>query len=208
MKSPETRLAQRLNNKEEQAFRDVYNLYKRRLFTFLVRFAIDREDAKEIVSDAFVALVNRVRQNKPFDDEKHINNFLFEVVRNAAINQLRPVKGQAAQKDTFVHMLLESEWHAYNQRVEAELLQNIYSAAERLPEKCKTIFKMHYLENLGFGEIAARLGLSTQTVRNQKSRAIQLLRQYICQSQGMVMASVYTTVGILLTLTAHCLPLL
>jgi RNA polymerase sigma-70 factor (ECF subfamily) len=206
MENPETRLAQRLNSEDGKAFREVYDLYNRMLFVYLERFAIDGEDAKEIISDAFVKLSKEVRQGKSFDDDKHIKGFLFKVARNAAINLVKRLQRQAVYKEALMDTLLEQQRTTDNDQVDAGMIQTIYSAAEKLPEKYRAIFIMHYMEELGFREIAIKLGLPVKTVYKRKSRAITLLKEYIFQAPGMAVTGLYTAGMItLLTLAGHCL---
>ena len=60
---------------------------------------------------------------------------------------------------------------------ELELL--IMEEIERLPERMKTIFLLSRFELLSSAEIAAQLGLSDQTVRNQISMALKRIRQAV-----------------------------
>jgi RNA polymerase sigma factor (sigma-70 family) len=58
----------------------------------------------------------------------------------------------------------------------AELLKQIHEAIEKLPSRCKEIFKLHWLEGLKNQDIADKLQVSVNTVINQKVRALSKLR--------------------------------
>lgn len=60
--------------------------------------------------------------------------------------------------------------------VYSELLQEIYHQIETLPPKGREIFKLRYLEGYSNDEIAARLQLSNQIVRDHLSRSLKALR--------------------------------
>ena len=64
-----------------------------------------------------------------------------------------------------------------NSRIEAEVLWEIFSKVNELPSGCRQVFKMSYLENLSNQEIADRLGISVNTVKSQKARSKELLRE-------------------------------
>ena len=49
-------------------------------------------------------------------------------------------------------------------------------AIEQLPEGCKTVLKLAYFEGLKNDEIATELGVSINTVKTQRQRALNLLR--------------------------------
>lgn len=60
--------------------------------------------------------------------------------------------------------------------IRVEVLSEILREIERLPKKCREIFKLIFIEGLSTEEIARQMGIAPQTVRTQKARAIQLLK--------------------------------
>lgn len=50
---------------------------------------------------------------------------------------------------------------------------------ESLPDKCRKIFELIYINNLNSAEVAAVLGISKRNVLNQKARAIHIVRASI-----------------------------
>jgi len=56
------------------------------------------------------------------------------------------------------------------------VLMEINKAIEKLPPKCGEICRLSYIEGMSNEEIASRLLLSVNTVKNQKTKAITLLR--------------------------------
>jgi RNA polymerase sigma-70 factor (ECF subfamily) len=62
------------------------------------------------------------------------------------------------------------------QIIKAEALVLIKQAIEALPEGCRTVLKLAFFEGLKNEQIALELGISINTVKTQKQRALQLLR--------------------------------
>jgi len=60
--------------------------------------------------------------------------------------------------------------------VEAEMLAELKKEVDLLPRKCMNIFRLAFYEGLDTNAIARKLGLSVKTVRNQKAKAVQLIR--------------------------------
>ncbi len=80
-------------------------------------------------------------------------------------------------------------------RVEA--LNELYTAVESLPKKARQIILETYINGKSNQEVANELGISLQTVKNQKLRALSLLRERISREgffmlvTGVLAASPY-----------------
>ena len=59
---------------------------------------------------------------------------------------------------------------------EDERLELIYKEMDKLPDKCREIFTMSYLEERKTSEIAVLLNISTRTVEVQLYKALKILR--------------------------------
>ena len=62
-------------------------------------------------------------------------------------------------------------------RVESEVMWELMTAIDSLPEECRKVFKLSYMEGDDINEVARKLNISTHTVKSQRARAKQLLRE-------------------------------
>jgi RNA polymerase sigma-70 factor (ECF subfamily) len=67
--------------------------------------------------------------------------------------------------------------------IESLLIKEIYEAVEELPERCRQVFKMIYIEGLDADVIAHQLSITPSTVRSQKRHALELLRVRFADNQ-------------------------
>lgn len=156
------------------AFTEVYNMYYTRLYFFVKKLIDDREEAQDITAETFVKLWN-LRAN--FETHQNIKAFLYITARNACLDYFRYRQRQHTNKQEFSYLLTQNEDLSFqHDEIKLEVLQQIHTEIEHLPSQCRKIFKMAYLERLKNAQIADLLGLTEQTVRNQKTRAIKLLR--------------------------------
>lgn len=132
--------------------------------------------AEDIVAETFTKFW-QLRQN--FDSLPSIRSFLYVTVRNASYDHLRSQEIHARiHKD----ILYTSDQVAEMKRNDdfdmmyAEYMQQLYVQLKELPEACRNVFNMYFFDRLTTREIAMELGLSEQTVRNQKTKAINVLR--------------------------------
>ena len=163
-----------MNNREATLPEDVFKTYYPRLCDFACRFLKDMDEAEDVVQDVFVAFLEQhTASEKPHDDTKA---FLYAAVKNACLNRLRHegVAGrylqQTPQEET-------DERDALHHLIHAEVIGEIYQAMNALPPGCALVLRKGYLEGLKNPEIAEQLGVSVNTVKSQKQRALLLLRE-------------------------------
>lgn len=134
----------------------------------------DQELAKDFTQDAFIAYWNQIDQIE--GDLGYIKNFLYMQVKNACLKHLRHEKvvdKYLARQDQNEP---SEEALALEKLIQSEVVVEIYNAIESLPEACRRISKMAYLDGLKNQQVADELGLSVNTVKTQKKIAMKLLR--------------------------------
>ncbi|MCS3800875.1 RNA polymerase sigma factor [Niastella sp. OAS944] len=167
-----------------QAFQAIFDSFRMRIFYFVKKLIDDVPTAEEITSDTFVKLH---RLHDKFNTYNNIQAFLFITARNASLDYL---KYRQRQREHFtdlheedvpeIPMFAETDVHA-------DVLRHIYEEIERLPERSRNIFKLYYIEDLSLNEIADRLGISRQTVANQKHTALKTLKMKLLDRPGLLL---------------------
>lgn len=174
MKNPGQHLITDFKQGNKAAFEAVYDTYRSQLYYFIKRIVEERQEAEDIAAETFIKLW-KLRAN--FETHQNIKAFLFVTARNACLDYLRSVERKSSSQQALQYILSQDSDVTLSQdEIQAEVLKRIHNEIENLPPKCRQIFKMAYLKGLKNEEIAGQLQLSYQTVKNQKVRAIKLLR--------------------------------
>lgn len=156
------------------AFSHYYDLFYTPLRYFAEQMIEDNAAAADIVEDVFIKLWQK---RASFNTEDNIKAFLYICTKNACRDYLKHMVFVKKSRKAIADSSPRGEDFALNQLIRAELYWSIYNAIEELPTGCRKIFKMSYLEEMKNQEIATRLSLSIKTVKNQKARALLLLRK-------------------------------
>ncbi len=151
----------------------LFNQYYSRLCFFAFKMVDDPEAAKDIVQDVFLKFWDN-RQN--FETETATKNFLYLSVRNACLNLIRHEGVEKRYAETLEMEPLADDGKGLDLIIRAEVIGEIQKAIEALPEGCRMVVKLAYMEGLKNEEIAQSMGISINTVKSQKQRALQLLR--------------------------------
>jgi RNA polymerase sigma-70 factor (family 1) len=150
----------------------LFRSYYARLCYFATQLTGDAGLSEDIVQEVFL---NYWKIRLTFPHEQVAKRYLYNSVRNACLNHARH-QDVIKRHASFAHGEDVSTGPVIEEIVRAELMGEVHAAIETLPEGCRTILKMAYFEKLRNEEIAAMLGVSVNTVKTQKMRAIRLLR--------------------------------
>jgi len=162
-----------LQQGEERSFDLLFRKYYAPLCLFANSYLHQEDEAKDLVQDCFI----RLWENHSLADQHgSIQSFLYTVVRNKCIDILRQKKTLAGTQETLRGLTPEWEAEEFCEVTRAETIRRIHSAIESLPAKMQRIFRMYYLEGKKYAEIAGILGIHYDTVRQQKARALELLK--------------------------------
>jgi RNA polymerase sigma-70 factor (ECF subfamily) len=159
---------------DETAFAEVYDRYAENLAGFASSKLYSLEDARDIIHDLFVKL---------WEDREQLNitsglkPYLFTIARYRIIDKIRR-NITREEYAVMVQSLSTNHQPGVEQQIAAkELQQSIEKSLDELSPRIKEIYQLSRDEHLSISEIAEKLNLSEQTVKNQLSTALKHLRQ-------------------------------
>lgn len=154
--------------------RELFGRYYKPLCYFAWDMVKDTELAEDLVQDAFTAYWNNRFQIA--DEELAIRSFLYTSIRYAAYKLNRHQKVVQKYFDrTEINEMEEADFD--RKIISAEFYAELHKIMSTLPEVCRNIFHLSYLEELSNKEIADKLNISVNTVKTQKQRALKVIRQ-------------------------------
>lgn len=154
------------------AFKVLYDLYAQRLYSFVYARTGTRVDAEDIVQDVFVCLWQNRQMIKNTDSLKP---FLFTISRNLLISACRK-RANMPVIENLKTCIDKAEIGTERPMEYDELRQAVNSALGKLPARQREIIVLSRLNGLKNKEIAQRLNLSEQTVKNQLSLGLKAVR--------------------------------
>jgi len=160
---------------DEKGLTFYFNHFFTKLLYFSQSITGCETTSQDIISDSFLKLWNSRTSLK---QQSHIKYYLYYVVRNSSINYLREKKKDRQRENTLIQIMPVSEKNVLEKLIESETYHQFYTVYSRLPKKSKIIFELFYIEKKPVKEIAKALSISVNTVKSQKLRALQLLREY------------------------------
>jgi RNA polymerase sigma factor (sigma-70 family) len=150
-----------------------------RLRDFIRRRVPDPRDAEDVLQDVFYKLVEANRLLMPIE---HVTGWLFRVARNRITDLFRKKQPESLPDGFDDELQLDDLLPSTDAGPEAlfarsVLLDELDLALDELPDEQREVFVAHEFEGLSFKEIAARTGVSVNTLLSRKRYAVLHLRE-------------------------------
>ncbi|HEY4324325.1 MAG TPA: RNA polymerase sigma-70 factor [Mucilaginibacter sp.] len=168
-----------LKNGDQTAFTEIYNRYAESLAGFAASKLYSLDDARDILHDLFVKLwENRDQLNIT----SNLQSYLYAIIRHRIVDKIRKNITREEYGVMLQALAIDYQQNIEQQIAEKELKQQIQTALNGLAPRVKEIYLLSKEQNLSNREIAEKLNLSEQTVKNQLSAALKHLRQSLSGS--------------------------
>lgn len=159
----------------EYSYGILYRLWVSRLYNFVYRYVRSDSVASDIVQETFL----RIWTNRAgLDPECSFKAYLFTISYRLIIKELR-----RQINNPLMDSLLEyqSDWvtseNETGKLVELEQFREaLIQAKKKLTPRLRLIFEMNKEQNISVADIARKLGITEQAVRNQLSAAVKVVR--------------------------------
>lgn len=159
---------------DSAAFRELFTRYAPLLRRLLARFRLPEEQLNDLVQQTFLHL-HRARLD--FDATSELRPWLFTIAFNLAREQLRRTRRKPeSELDENAERRVA---HQPADQYRADLRRDLTRALQKLSEDQREVVRLHFIEDLSFEEIGARLGASTGAVRVRAHRGYGALRKLL-----------------------------
>ena len=171
---------------DKKMFDKTFDLHYLPLCAFISRYIND----KSIIEDLVIECFAKIWENRQtLNIKTSFQNYLITMVKNSAISYLRKNQFLVTDFENISNSLIEDETDPLE---DAELLNKLHDAIDRLPEQRRNILKMSVFEEKSNAKIAEELHISVNTVKTQIARSYRFLRSELNVSQRVIFSLLFT----------------
>jgi RNA polymerase sigma factor (sigma-70 family) len=176
-------LAQRIRSGDRVALGEVYDRHASAAMAVALRIVADREQAEDLVHDAFVAMWQKIDRFDPARGS--LRSWIVTIVRNRAIDRLRGTRpsieiGEADER-SMVRSGQNPTWDDVLAQLGAEQLR---TALDGLPAEQRQAIELAYFGGRTYREIATMTGVPLGTANGRLRLALARLRELLRQSDA------------------------
>lgn len=169
----EKELLTRLQNSDESAFTDIYNLYWKKMFFSAAQKLQNLSEAEEVVQDIFLDIWKRRAE---LNISTGLSPYLSICVKYKVINLLAKRNHQLHYREHASSLQNISDLSTEHTLRLEELRVQLMKETAKLPDKCRMVFQMSREEGYSQKQIARKLSISEKTVEAHLSKALRSLR--------------------------------
>jgi RNA polymerase sigma-70 factor (ECF subfamily) len=170
-----TQLIQGLKSGSHKDFDKLYAIYADLLYGFVLSLTKSADMSKDILQETFM----RVWQTREqLSTEMSFKSYLYSIARNRIIDVFRHQMRSVA----FEEYIAGEAYQSYTENTIDrqldfdEFVSKLEHAKEKLSNRQREIFELSREKGLSISLIAEQLGLSEQTVKNQLTLIMKILR--------------------------------
>ncbi|MBA3689458.1 MAG: sigma-70 family RNA polymerase sigma factor [Chloroflexi bacterium] len=176
-------MAQRIRSGDRVALGEVYDQHASAAMAVALRIVADREQAEDLVHDAFVAIWQKIDRFDPARGS--LRSWIMTIVRNLAIDRLRGARPSIEIGEADERSMLRSSpnptWDGALARLGAAQLR---TALDGLPTEQRKAIELAYFGGRTYREIATLTGVPLGTANGRLRLALVRLRQSLGQSDA------------------------
>jgi RNA polymerase sigma-70 factor, ECF subfamily len=171
------------------AFDAVYERYCKRMYGFVIRYIKQEEDAEEIVQEVFLKIWE---SRKKIDTYLSFDSFIFTIAYNTTISLLRK---RVNEKKYLEYLQLRQQITNADEIIDEihfkQIKEQLKSSLNQLTPRQREIFLLSREEGFTHEEIAKRLNISSNTVKNHLVTTLAFLRSKIDKSMIVGVLYIY-----------------
>ena len=184
----ERRLIEACQRGDREAFRDLFDAHKDRVWTVALRFTGDESAAHDVTQQVFLKLFTSIAG---FRHESNFKTWLYRLVANECMDEFRK-RRRLVPFDFLRHSFSderdeecgEVEMKDYRQEplqeerlARLEISDAVLTALMQLKPKLRMAIVLKYFEDLSYEQMAETLGCSMGTVASRLNRGHKALAQ-------------------------------
>ena len=181
--SEESLLVEAARAGDIKAFESLVRRYDRNVFRIAQHITQNREDAEDVVQDAFLKAYQNLGQ---FQGQSKFYTWLVRIAVNEALMRLRRRRPERmvsidedvkTEEDSMPREIADWSPNPEQQYTQAELKDILGKTIQGLPPSFRTVFVLRDVEGLSTEETASALELSVPAVKSRLLRARLQLRE-------------------------------
>lgn len=172
----EIQLINRCKAGDGEAYRQLMNSHRKKLFGYLWRFSGSRTIAEELFQETLIKAWNGIRN---YSHQKKFSSWLFTIAHNIAMDNLRKKRNSKQFVEIDEASIEHSCPNPEDLLIAKETIDRINQSISNLSDKQKAVFLLRQNGEMSFKEISESMNEPLNTVLSHMHYAVKKIRKQI-----------------------------
>lgn len=165
----------------ELAIRIIYERYSNRVYKLSLVLLKDTGWSEDVVQEVFIKFWNN---RQALDPDGEVWNLLYVITKRTALNKLRDIGKSNSNFEKMWASISYLSDTVHEEFIAKELSGRLAIFLDRLPDRQREIFKLSREQGYTHQQIAVKLGISPNTVKNHIVQALKVIRKYTQETES------------------------
>lgn len=182
MRPEETLLIERCQKGDTSSLDALFRVYEKRAFCYALRLTQQKDDAADIVSEAFIRAINAIDR---FKLDSQFLTWLYRIIHNCFIDRKKKRKIEIVDKvqisdnpeqDAVWCQTIDSGKSPLELVEQSDTSNWIHEHLAMLSDTQRRVLSLYYWDGLSYTEISDKLSVPAGTVKSRLNRTRECLR--------------------------------
>lgn len=174
----------KIQNGDIEAFEELVEKYKNKLFSFLVKMTCSKHDSEEILQEVFIRAFNNINK---YDSRWKFSTWIYRIAINTYKSYMKKAKRLQTVPidDAIVNRNITGVGNPENIFERNERQREIISLINGLKDKQRIPLVLKYVKDFSYAEISDILGISEEAAKMRVQRAkSNICKRYMDRHRG------------------------
>ncbi len=163
---------------DEKAFTYLYEIYKSRVYSFIIRMVQNKDVAEDIMQETFIAAMNNKSQ---FNPDKRFLSWVFGIAHKKTIDFFRHKKVEQKHGGESGNVIGTGDYTPDRDAENKRIRETVNEIVNELEPPQKEVFLMRETSGMSFKEIAETMDSPLNTALGRMRLALKNIRKELKQ---------------------------
>lgn len=161
---------------QEQAFRNLMSLYKKRLYWHIRKIVLSHDDADDVLQNTFIKIFKNIHS---FKEDSKLYSWMYRIATNEAITFIN--RKATIQKVDLSELQYKMVHNLHNDTYFSgdEIQELLQKAIVTLPQKQQLVFNMKYFDEMKYTDISDVLDTSVGALKASYFHAVKKIEKFL-----------------------------
>ena len=164
------------NNTKEQAFRELVNLYKERLYWHIRNIVKSHDDTDDVLQNTFIKIYKNIHN---FKGDSKLFSWMYRIATNESISFVNKKANRLKITNEEIQQLAINNLTADVYFEGDDIQLKLQKAIATLPDKQQLVFNMKYFQELKYREMSEILDTSEGALKASYHIAVKKIEAYL-----------------------------